>query len=129
LFVSTTAVAVAAAAAAVVAIDTPIAVFVVATPAAVTVAVVVAAITVAATAGNAVGGGGGAELMGAIHRPLAAAHSEKESLVAIFDNVVIPKSKKMAKSMVGFSKNPAILFAMFRRSSITDPAGVDGAML
>ena len=74
LFVSTTAVAVAATAAAVVAIDAPIAVFVVATPATVTVAVVVAAITVAATAGNAVGKGGGAELMGAIQtsggRPL-----------------------------------------------------------
>jgi hypothetical protein len=61
LFVST-AVAVAAAAAAV-AVDAPTAVVVVATHAAVTVAVVIAAITVAAT-GNAVGGGGGAELMG-----------------------------------------------------------------
>jgi hypothetical protein len=39
-------------------------------------------------------------------------HSKKESLVAIFDNVLIPKSKNMAKSMAGFSKNPAILFAM-----------------
>ena len=56
-----------------------------------------------------------------------AAHSEKESLVAIFDNVVIPKSKNMAKSMAGFSKNPTILFAMFRRGSISDPAGVDMA--
>ena len=44
-------------------------------------------------------------------------HSKKESLVAIFDNVVIPDSKNMVKSMAvaGFSKNPAILFAMFRR--------------
>jgi hypothetical protein len=31
----------------------------------------------------------------------------------------------MVKSMVGFSKYPAILFAMFRRGSICDPAGVD----
>jgi hypothetical protein len=60
LFVST---AVAADAAAVVAVDAPIAVVVVTTPAAVAVAVFVAAITVAAT-GNALGGGGGAELMG-----------------------------------------------------------------
>jgi hypothetical protein len=52
-------------------------------------------------------------------------HSEKESLVAVFDNVVVPKSKNKAKSMAGFSKNPAILFAMFRRGSISDPAGVD----
>ena len=28
-------------------------------------------------------------------------HTEKESLVAIFDNVVIPKLKNMAKSMSG----------------------------
>jgi len=61
LFVSN-AVAVAAAAAVVV-VDAPTAVVVVAAPAAVTVAVIVTAITVAAT-GNAVGGGGGAELMG-----------------------------------------------------------------
>ena len=61
LFVSN-AVAVAATAA-IVAINAPTAVVVVAAPAAVTVAVVVATITVAAT-GNAVGGGGGAELMG-----------------------------------------------------------------
>jgi hypothetical protein len=54
-------------------------------------------------------------------------HTEKESLVAIFDNVVIPKLKNMVKSMAGFSKNPAILFAMFRRASISDPAGVDMA--
>jgi hypothetical protein len=40
---------------------------------------------------------------------LAAAHSEKESLVAIFDNVVIPKSRNMAKSMAGFSQNPTSL--------------------
>ena len=33
----------------------------------------------------------------------------------------------MAKSMAGFSKNPAILFAMFRQGSISDPAGVDMA--
>jgi hypothetical protein len=33
----------------------------------------------------------------------------------------------MAKSMVGFSKNPAILFAMFRQGSISDPSGVDMA--
>jgi hypothetical protein len=51
---------------------------------------------------------------------LAAAHSKKESLVAIFDNVLITKSKNMAKSMAGFSKNPAILFTMFRRGSISD---------
>jgi hypothetical protein len=38
----------------------------------------------------------------------------------MFDNVVIPKLKNMAKSMAGFSKNPAILFAMFRRSSTSD---------
>jgi len=50
-------------------------------------------------------------------------HSEKESLVVIFDNVVIPKSKNMAKSMAGFSKKPAILFAMFHQGSISDPAG------
>jgi hypothetical protein len=53
--------------------------------------------------------------------------SKKESLVAIFDNVLIPKLTNMAKSMVGFSKNPAILFAMFRRGSISDPSGVDMA--
>jgi hypothetical protein len=53
--------------------------------------------------------------------------SKKESLVAIFDNVSIPKLTNMAKSMVGFSKNPAILFAMFRRGSISDPSGVDMA--
>jgi hypothetical protein len=53
--------------------------------------------------------------------------SKKESLVAIFDNVLIPKLTNMAKSMVGFSKNPAILFAMFRRGSISDPSGVDVA--
>jgi hypothetical protein len=35
----------------------------------------------------------------------------------------------MAKSMVGFSKNPAILFAMFRRGSISDPSGVDMALM
>jgi len=52
-----------AVAAAVVVVDAPTAVVVVAAPAAVTVAVIVTAITVAAT-GNAVGGGGGAELMG-----------------------------------------------------------------
>jgi hypothetical protein len=54
---------------------------------------------------------------------LAAAHSEKESLMAIFDNVVIPNSKNMVKSMAGFSKNPAILFAMFP----SNPAGVNMA--
>jgi hypothetical protein len=41
--------------------------------------------------------------------------SKKESLVVIYDNVLIPKLTNMAKSMVGFSKNPTILFAMFRR--------------
>jgi hypothetical protein len=41
--------------------------------------------------------------------------SKKKSLVAIFDNVLTPKLTNMAKSMVGFSKNPAILFAIFRR--------------
>ena len=71
LFVST-AVAVSAAAA-VVAVDAPKAVVVVTTPAAVAVAVFVAAITIAAT-GNAVGGGGGAELM-SVGRPH---HTEKE---------------------------------------------------
>jgi hypothetical protein len=35
--------------------------------------------------------------------------------MAIFDGVLIPKSKNMAKSMAGFSKNPAIRFAMFLR--------------
>jgi hypothetical protein len=30
----------------------------------------------------------------------------------------------MAKRMVGFSKKPAILFAMFCQCSISDPAGV-----
>jgi hypothetical protein len=48
-------------------------------------------------------------------------------LVAIFDNVVIPKLKNMAKSMADFSDYPAILFAMFRRCSISDPSGVDMA--
>jgi hypothetical protein len=48
--------------------------------------------------------------------------SKKESLVALFDNV-----SNMTKSMVGFSKNPAILFAMFCRGSIGDPSGVDMA--
>ncbi len=59
--------------------------------------------------------------------PLAAAPiSEKESLVAIFDGVLIPKSKNMANSMVGFSKNPAILLAMmFLQGSTSDPSGVD----
>ncbi len=48
--------------------------------------------------------------------------------VAVFCNaVLIPKSKNMAKSMVGFSKNPAILFAMFLRGSTSDPSGVDMA--
>jgi len=31
---------------------------------------------------------------------------KKESLVAIFDNVVIPKSKNMAKSLGAFPKPP-----------------------
>jgi hypothetical protein len=53
---------------------------------------------------------------------LAAAHSEKESLVAIFDNVVIPKSKNMAKSMAGFSKTPAYL-GLFAKVHKSDPAG------
>jgi len=33
----------------------------------------------------------------------------------------------MVKSMVGFSKNSAILFAMFHRGSISDPSGVNKA--
>jgi len=49
--------------------------------------------------------------------------------VAVFNNaVLIPKSKNMAKSMVDFSDYPAILFAMFRRGSISDPSGVDMAL-
>ncbi len=40
-------------------------------------------------------------------------------------NVVIPKSRNMAKSMAGVSKNPPILFAMFLRGSTSDPAGID----
>jgi hypothetical protein len=48
--------------------------------------------------------------------------------VAVFNNaVLIPKSKNMAKSMADFSDYPAILFAMFRRGSISDPSGVDMA--
>jgi hypothetical protein len=48
--------------------------------------------------------------------------------VAVFYNaVLIPKSKNMAKSMADFSDYPAILFAMFRRGSISDPSGVDMA--
>jgi hypothetical protein len=46
--------------------------------------------------------------------------SKKVSLVAIFYNLVIPKSKNMAKSMAGFSKNTAIFFAMVRRGSIAN---------
>ena len=54
--------------------------------------------------------------------------SEKKSLVVIFEKVVIPKSKNMAKrSMAGFSKNPAILFTVYRRGSISDPATVEHA--
>ena len=34
---------------------------------------------------------------------------QKKSLVVIFDNVLIPKSKNMAQSMAGFSKNPAMM--------------------
>jgi hypothetical protein len=49
---------------------------------------------------------------------------KKEGLVAIFDNAVIPNLKNIAKIMAGFSKNPAILFAMFCRCSISDPAGI-----
>ena len=52
---------------------------------------------------------------------------KKEGLVEIFDNVVIPKLKNMAKSMAVFSDYPAILFTMFRRGSISDPSGVDMA--
>ena len=33
--------------------------------------------------------------------------------MAISDGVLIPKSKSIVKTMAGFSKNPAILFAMF----------------
>ena len=48
--------------------------------------------------------------------------------MAVFYNaVLIPKSKNMAKSMADFSDYPAILFAMFRRGSISDPSGVDMA--
>jgi hypothetical protein len=48
--------------------------------------------------------------------------------VAVFYNaVLILKSKNMAKSMADFSDYPAILFAMFRRGSISDPSGVDMA--
>jgi hypothetical protein len=48
--------------------------------------------------------------------------------VAVFYNaVLIPKSKNMAKSMADFSDYPTILFAMFRRGSISDPSGVDMA--
>ena len=48
--------------------------------------------------------------------------------VPVFYNaVLIPKSKNMAKSMADFSDYPAILFAMFRRGSISDPSGVDMA--
>jgi hypothetical protein len=50
-------------------------------------------------------------------------------LVAIFDSVLIPKSKNMAESIAGFSKNPAILFAMFLRGSTSDPSGVDMALM
>ena len=78
-------------------VATAAAVVIVAAPAAITVAVVVAAITVDA-AGNAVGGGGDAELMGlalscakSLWRP-AAPISNKEGttyvrMVAIFDRV------------------------------------------
>ncbi len=75
-------------------VATATAVVVVATPAAITVAVIVAAITGDA-AGNAVGGGGGAELMGlalscakSLWRS-AAPISNKEGtcMVAIFDRV------------------------------------------
>ncbi len=92
------------------------AVVVIAAPAAISVAVVVAAITVNA-AGDAVGGGGGAELMG-----LALSCAKSLRSVSPISNkegttyvrmVVIPKSKNMAKSIAGFSKKPAILFAMF----------------
>ena len=48
--------------------------------------------------------------------------------MAVFYNaVLILKSKNMAKSMADFSDYPAILFAMFRRGSISDPSGVDMA--
>jgi hypothetical protein len=47
---------------------------------------------------------------------------------AVFYNaVLIPKSKNMAKIMADFSDYPVILFAMFRRGSISDPSGVDMA--
>jgi hypothetical protein len=47
--------------------------------------------------------------------------------VVFYNAVLIPKSKNMAKSMAGFSKNPTILFAMFLRGSTSDPSGVDMA--
>ena len=47
--------------------------------------------------------------------------------MAIFDSVLIPKSKNTVKSMVGFSKNPAIHFAMFLQGSTSDPSGIDMA--
>jgi hypothetical protein len=48
-------------------------------------------------------------------------------VVVFYNAVLIPKSKNMAKSMAGFSKNPTILFAMFLRGSTSDPSGVDMA--
>jgi hypothetical protein len=48
--------------------------------------------------------------------------------VAVFYNaVLIPKSKNMVKSTADFSDYPAILFAMFRRGSMSNPSGIDMA--
>ena len=58
---------------------------------------------------------------------MAALISKKESLVAIFDSVLLPKLKNMAKSMAGFSQNTAIHFAMFLRGSTSNPSGIDMA--
>ena len=58
---------------------------------------------------------------------LAAAHSKKESLVTIFDNVLIPKSKNMAKSMAGFSQKPRHTFCHVLPRFHKRSAGVDMA--
>ena len=47
--------------------------------------------------------------------------------MAISDGVLNSKSKNVVKTMAGFSKNPAILFAMFLQGSTSDPSGVDMA--
>jgi hypothetical protein len=48
-------------------------------------------------------------------------------VAVIYNAVLIPKLKNMAKSMADFSDYPAILFTMFRRGSISDSSGVDMA--